>query len=776
MEKKIKIKSTSLNPLNEALQKLKLNDTIKDFTPVIVEADGKFTSILNTKDEFNPNDISSVFETEEVENEEQKETKEQLLNKAKDALKQTLTNSKELNNILQKIQDLSKETGFNTWELNKEKNTASLKSKNAMIFKQNNNLCLSHNGKIELFRSVPELHKWLKEKGYPLPGNDIVIHESVEVKEDDRNWLDLLNSYNDKKKDKAAVDQDDLKKNLLSSDTVEDYENRLNDYVAKYITPVRKLSDLDAEKKRLEKQNDDYNKFISGIAAKAIPGLVSDDELDKLFKQKDNLEVFVNDNDTRINDIDSQIKDITANLKEPSKGEIYHFHNIQDLLSNHNTAYNKLNSRPDPIDQSLSKRIDPTILQADKNSKPVVKPNRSLLKKEAEVEECGGACVGTAALGPAVAYTATKKKNEEKEDVNLQESFKSLIPGDNKLYSSKREVVNKFLTWYKRNKPSIESGEIKLPSDIEEQFDSIIEPTFLNNASDSVSRVWSKLIINRLTPVAQKLSAAKKIPEEKVLAVLMDNPNQQICDLLSAELNSYIPNDEEYNFGKVELVPGNSLADYTKDNPNYQQRKNWQKAYYQAKNSGKIDKTEVMIKTFNDLKKFIKKPKIDASQYTPEELELIQKYNLGNVKTESIIFESAKNYPWLNKILGQRLTEDDSPADFATGSPISSDMDNSGTATSTSSTADTTNNSPDVDISSDFSGDTSNENPGFGDINISTGYSPDDNIEEAPVPINAPEYKIIDVLINDDNNDIKVKLQDIDTKETKIKDLEDIDV
>lgn len=645
MEKKIKIKSTSLNPLNEALQKLKLNDTIKDFTPVIVEADGKFTSILNTKDEFNPNDISSVFETEEVENEEQKETKEQLLNKAKDALKQTLTNSKELNNILQKIQDLSKETGFNTWELNKEKNTASLKSKNAMIFKQNNNLCLSHNGKIELFRSVPELHKWLKEKGYPLPGNDIVIHESVEVKEEeDRNWLDLLNDYNAKKK-------------------------------AEY-TPV--ASDKNS---------------------------------------------------------------------------------------------------PDLLNQSLGKPIPKEILQADKNKKAVTNPNRKFLRKDTNVDECyGGACVGTAALGPAVAYTATKKKNEEKEDVNLQESFKSLIPGDNKLYSSKREVVNKFLTWYKRNRPSIESGEIKLPSDIEEQFDSIIEPTFLNNASDSVSRVWSKLIINRLTPVAQKLSAAKKIPEEKVLAVLMDNPNQQICDLLSAELNSYIPNDEEYNFGKVELVPGNSLADYTKDNPNYQQRKNWQKAYYQAKNSGKIDKTEVMIKTFNDLKKFIKKPKIDASQYTPEELELIQKYNLGNVKTESIIFESAKNYPWLNKILGQRLTEDDSPADFATGSPISSDMDNSGTATSTSSTADTTSNSPDVDISSDLGGDISNENPGFGDINISTGYSPDDNIEEAPVPINAPEYKIIDVLINDDNNDIKVKLQDIDTKETKIKDLEDIDV
>ena len=64
MAKQIKIKSTSLNLLNEALQKLKLNDKVTDFTPVIVEADGKFTSIVNGKEEFNPNDVSSTFETE----------------------------------------------------------------------------------------------------------------------------------------------------------------------------------------------------------------------------------------------------------------------------------------------------------------------------------------------------------------------------------------------------------------------------------------------------------------------------------------------------------------------------------------------------------------------------------------------------------------------------------------------------------------------------------------------------------------------------------------
>ena len=641
MEKKIKIKSASLSPLNETLQKLKLNDTITDFTPVIVEADGKFTSILNTKDEFNPNDLGAAFETEEAETKEQKETKEQLLNRAKDALKQTLTNSKELNDILQKIQDLSKETGYNTWELNKEQNTASLKSKNAMIFKQNNNLCLAHNGKIEIFHSVAELHDWLKEKGYPLPGNDIVIHESVEVKED-RNWVDLLNNYNDKKK-------------------------------AEY-TPVAS---------------------------------------DKVF--------------------------------------------------------------PDLLDQGLGKAIDKKTLQAANHIKPVVNPNRTLLQKDTDVDECcGGACVGTAALGPAVAYTASPKKKEEKEEVNLHEAVASIIPGDNTQFPGKREAVNKFLTWFKRNKPAIESGDVKLPKDFENTFDSLIEPTFLNNASDSVSRVWSKVILNRLKDYATKVAEKNNIPVDILLQNLLDNPNDKICNALSAELNSYIPEETSYDFGKVALISGNPLLDTTKSNPNYQQRQNWQKAYFQSKLDGKTEKSEVMLKTFSDLKNFVKKPTVDSSQYTPEELELMKKYGLANIQVESTIFESAKNYPWLNKILGARLVEDDSPADFATGSPISSNMSNDSISSSTSSST-TTTTTPDVDFSSDLDGSTTT--PSFGDINIDAGgYSPDEPTEEMPIPVDMPEYKIIDVLMNDDTNDIKVKLQNTDTKETEIKDLEDIDV
>ena len=783
MEKKIKIKSTSLTPLNETLQKLKLNDTITDFTPVIVEADGKFTSIMKAKEEFNPNDLGSSFETEE-ETEEHKETKEQLLNQAKDALKQTLTNSEELNAILKKIKDLAKEDGYNTWEVNKEKNTASLKSKNATIFKQNNNLCLSHNGKIELFKTVDELHQWLKDNGYPLPGDNIVIHESVEFKEDDeeqpeeRNWLDLLNAYNDEHKDKAVTDQDDLKKNLLTNDTIEDYENRLNDYINKYVIPLRKVSDLKFEKNQLKKQNDDYDKLLSGLA-KSITAATSENELTKLYKQKDNLDGFVSDNYNRIKDIDSEIKDITANLKEPSKGEIYHFHNIQDLLSNHNRAYSKLHSRFDLMDQGLTKRIDPAILQADKHKKDPIKFNRKFIDKDEDVEECcGGVCVGTAALGPAVGYTASVKKREEVEDdkeEELQEAFYSLIPNDSSLIADKRQLVLKFLTWYKRNAPLIKDGTIKLPKDFENTFDEIIEPKILSNHSDSMSKIWLKTIENRLKPFATKMSETKKIPVDILLQNLINKPNEKICAALSAELNSYIPDDEKYTSGKVKLIPGESLLATSKDNPNFNQRINWQKAGYQAKLDGAVENVEDIVKAYRDLKDFLKNKPIDnneTSKFTPEELELIKKYNL-KPQTESI-FESAEKYPWLNKVLGQRLVEDDTPADFATGSPISSDMSSTDTTSTSSTTSTSTDNTTVPDI--DFGGDTGGNKPSFGDINIDAGgYSPDEGEPEVPAP-NLPEYKIIDVLLNDDTNDVKVKLQNTETKETEIKDLEDIDV
>lgn len=774
MEKKIKIKSASLTPLNETLQKLKLNDTIIDFTPVIVEADGKFTSIMKAKEEFNPNNISSTFETEE-QSEEQKETKEQLLNQAKDALKQTLTNSKELNDILKKIQDLSKEDSYNVWELNKEKNTATLKSKNATIFKQNNNLCLAHNGKIELFKSVPELHEWLKDKGYPLPGNNIIIHESVEVKEtEERNWLDLLNDYNNnKKKDDLTSGIDQLKKNSLDNDTLENYQTYLNDYIKKYVSPVREISDLNAEKKILNKQIDYADGVLNNIVSQlAIPGKISPEDYEKTLKRRDNIEDIISDGLARLKGIDKKIKELSTNLKEPSKGETYHFHNIQDLISKDREARHREAPNPDKLTQGLGKIIDKQILQADKNSKPVVKPNRSLLKKEAEVEECSGACVSTAALGPAVAYATYPKKKEEVAEEELQEAaMASIIPNEHKMYGDTRQAVNAFLTWYKRNASSIKDGNIKLPDDFINTFDNIIVPKFTNNSSDSMSKTWLKIIMNRLKPLADKISRSKNISEDIVLENLITKPNDKICEALEMELNSFIPDDEKYAFGKVKLIPGESLLLTAKGSPNFDQRLKWQKAGFQAKLDGNAP-AEATVKAFSDLKNFVDNNLRNNYNFTAEQLDLIKKYNL-KPQAESI-FESAKKYPWLNKLMGQRLVEDDTPADFATGSPISSDMNNTNT-TSTQTTTDNTISSDIPDI--DLGGDAGNEVGSFGDINIDAGgYSPDE-VEDAEMPIpDMPEYKIIDVLLNDDNNDVKVKIQNQDTKETEIKDLEDIDV
>ena len=69
----------------------------------------------------------------------------------------------------------------------------------------------------------------------------------------------------------------------------------------------------------------------------------------------------------------------------------------------------------------------------------------------------------------------------------------------------------------------------------------------------------------------------------------------------------------------------------------------------------------------------------------------------------------------------------------------------------------------------------------FGDINVGGGnYSPnetdDEEMDQMP-QMDMPEYRIIDVLVNDkDDSDIKVKVQDTKTGKTEIKNLYEIDV
>lgn len=179
MSNTFKVKSKFLNSLNEALQQMIVKNEITVLKSPIMEADGNFTSIVQSNKELENQEQTDIsVEKENI------AKKEELTKAAIEKIKDTLSISDELQSILNKIKKLNDETGINEWKINEEDNTATLAGKNARIFKQNENLCLSYNNKIHIFKSVSELHNWLKENNLPLPKN-ISLHESL--MEDDEN-------------------------------------------------------------------------------------------------------------------------------------------------------------------------------------------------------------------------------------------------------------------------------------------------------------------------------------------------------------------------------------------------------------------------------------------------------------------------------------------------------------------------------------------------------------------------------------------------------------
>jgi len=181
MSKVFNLKSKFLNSLNKTLQDLTMKESITILKSPIMEADGNFTSVVQTVN--NDLDKSKLDTNITVDDEENKKTEEiiekkkQLKDLVIDKIKQTLDVSDELQAVLNDLDKLNKEDHSKEWVVNKEDNTATLNDKNMRIFKQNEKLCLSHNGKIEIFDSVEELHDWLNKNNIKLP-EGIAIHES----------------------------------------------------------------------------------------------------------------------------------------------------------------------------------------------------------------------------------------------------------------------------------------------------------------------------------------------------------------------------------------------------------------------------------------------------------------------------------------------------------------------------------------------------------------------------------------------------------------------
>ena len=192
----------------ESKEKDMTNDKFK-----LLKEDNLYTSINTNENEFDPSKVTSdVFNDEEETgiSEKDKLKKNKLTKEVLDKINDTLKLNKEVQSILDEIRKINNGNDYNVWVVNEEGNTATLASKNAKIFKQNLNLCLSHDNDIEVFKSVKELHHWLREHNYPMPRN-IQLHESVSLEENNSyNFSGLFNYLKmmQRKKDDPKLNED----------------------------------------------------------------------------------------------------------------------------------------------------------------------------------------------------------------------------------------------------------------------------------------------------------------------------------------------------------------------------------------------------------------------------------------------------------------------------------------------------------------------------------------------------------------------------------------
>ena len=842
MEKTIKIRSSFLSVLNEALQKLTLNDTVKDFTPVIVEADGKFTSIVKTENEFDPSVLGANIDTEENETEtdlKRKETREQLLNQAKDAMKQTIDSSSNLKEILKKIEDLSK-SDDGKWQLNKEHNTASLPARNTYIFKQNNNLCVSHKGKIELFKTVQELREWLKDNHYPLPDDSIVIHESVELEEknkpfngtpssefygkhgnNSRNWVNLYNAYQtdslaqaqaeydaNPKDDKEAPSLMDqglskrISKDVYQADMHKKEEpkisnkylnfdddmeecfggavtgvSNLGSFVQQVANPVRKKK---AKKEGIKEALQELKEAFE-LEEKNFPTFVP--EKWRAEKNKDQVEFpcagkAVEKVVSAIQDHPEYIEDVkNGTVQLPFKKDefwgalnamYYDYKSTQHENSDLNTlaknfffkkakgfleSYNAGEEIPTGVKDKIDEYVQQGYSLAD-----IAVPLSSDLY---QIFVINNILEGEDATQwqPVNAAIADEFNNVIKNVYGVDSNFK---PGDVLYYTTDEETNDTGDVFKKRNK-----------------FDKV--------ADLGSKREFAKVAFDGFLNKKNKNGISKR-DVFKMLYDALNNPNYtpafdnaedpRITDWFNKRKNNKTNPKDYTNFSILSDEEINDIK------ANWEEKKSEIKQE-QPTSEPVPQEIKAEVQQDNELSDTEKKaldmltmvnPNLDISKLTTDQLrEKIKKAMAAfGESVEKSIYESAMAHPWLNKVMNRRLVEDDSPADFASGSPISSDMDSSSVDTSTTST-DTSNTTPDIDLGTD-SAPAATPN-GFGDVDISVGgYDPEGEGDEGAAPIpNAPEYQIVDVLANtDDPTDVKVKLKNTETGEVEIKDISEI--
>lgn len=752
MNTKYKVSSFSLSVLLENLQNLIINDSIKSYTPPILETNGKFTSLLNTTNYFNKDKLLNDnldIETEDEDflekNDKLIKEKEVLTKQATNKVKEILSLNNNLQDILNKIQKLSdKQLNSDDWVVNDMHNTASLKSKKAQIFIQNNNICLSHDGKIEIFNSVKELHDWLKENQYPLPKN-ITLHEA---KDDDtkpkkygigRAWWDLLGDSPMEGAVLAAVPitvGDKAKQDSLSSR----YKTALDrkgerasvDINGQHLYRGDSLNQTEDEiKKDLQKQNDAWLTRVLG----------------KPLSKKD------------LQNSNSSVKD-----DEP-------------------ISLNPLNT----VD---SKHLTLRDILKDKES------------DDKEVEECTGATVSSS-LGSATQYLAHSNKKIKESTILLEITGYPNTRFADKIYRDKYYRASEYLDFAFQADANNRNDLIN-----QDAFNQALEEYKNYQIVDRGGKDWKKLFKN-----VEIEDFVKRIREINATYNLDLNPNYPLS---KGKDGSFITKDKATREGILhneaqrdkwikgywlETVFPTILRDKKRNANN---RKDLYLKNIEKTNTEKnitpeiklyIDSIVGMHDTlssadfYNKLLDIQKEkdqdtfklllnelinagskdnPEIDAS-----DLEISIWKNLLNSlesKKESI-FETTLEEYYKNKI--NSLKEDDDPADFATGTPLE-DLDTTDNISVKSNSVQTTddNNFDDSLLNIDSSIDSSN------DFGIMGDYSPSgDTSEEEIIPNNSELYKVLDILIDkQDPSNVKLKLKNLTTNEMSIKDINEVDI
>ena len=811
----------------------------KKFKQLFEEAENQFSSAMNTKMP-GKNEQSDLLVSPAIEHnatEHEQEEKAALTAKAMEKVKQSLEVSDELQSILNRIDKINKDVNANRWTLNDKDNTAYLPSKNAQIFKQNNYLCLSYDDKVELFTSVGELHDFLRKHNIPLPEN-IKLHEAA-IKPGPgafkQLWSQYLaNNYPDEVLTQADLDarnekafkpmtkmsREQYTQAMRNPDELGVIRDKETGKLQVYDVSTGGMKNITPNKETPKKE---CGATVGGSIGSAVqytgkrldekdlqevtpadrgwkPGIVSDNNLN-LIRGGTPDPKNPNERDWSSTPVPGSRADIIAPLwfkwVSDSSDGIIKFYPERDSSFEDN-AMNYLRTKHGATTRSQRETSE----------------WKDFWKKYMDTDawEDQDKTIPNPEYGKV---TMTRDELLNMADDFAAKGYGNLLHG---LDRNDPDLVNKFhpLGILRPGKAKDRGTQFILPG--ENPNDPLSDRLYQATIDPQVRAKWYDA----------KKRHGKISPEDKLLDYLAKQKNVSAKDYLDQVLSTGTDhfggkrNPKAFenkpkkvslspmNLEKVKLAPGvQSFADIfgkkepevnygsedTKDFANdpalMKMYNSWKKQL--ADPNYLADKVIANIQTAKDM--YADTPKawnamIDAlvkEADTNRDIDLSDE-NLATLTNDSKLKETASlGKAFLNLRKQQKdvpLKEDDSPADFATGqSAIASDMSNAVDAASGTDTTATTTDMNTGDYAADPNAGTGapfNNTPGFGDINIGTGsgdYSPDDPAQ-APVPMpDAPEYKIVDVLVDENNpTKLKVRVKNKDTGKIETKDLSEIDV